>query len=86
MKSRQPPESGNRDQFSVRDVVASYDIEALALVPAYNRLSFEVIHAPVLDLLLDTSGCVLDVGAGSGRDVDAEVILPISAEVKIPSC
>ena len=38
------------------------------LVPEYERLSFEAVHAPVLDLLPDTAGNVLDVGAGSGRD------------------
>ena len=33
-----------------------------------KRLSFEKIHAPVLDLVPESAGCVLDVGAGSGRD------------------
>ena len=48
--------------------MASYDVGARALVPEYERLSFEEIHAPVLDLLPESAGCVLDVGAGSGRD------------------
>ena len=26
------------------------------------------MHAPVLDLLPDSAGCILDVGAGTGRD------------------
>ena len=52
--SRQSPESGSRhDEFGVRDVVASYDVEARTLVPEYERLSFEEVHEPepVLDRL-----------------------------------
>ena len=54
--------------FEVRDVVASYDVGAPTLVPEYESLSFEGIHAPVLDLLPEGAGCILDVGAGTGRD------------------
>ena len=69
MTSRQPPASGSRhDRFGVRDVVASYDVGARTLVPELERLSFDEIHAPVLDLLAESTGCVLDVGADSGRD------------------
>ena len=68
MTSRQPPESASHDEFSVRDVVAGYDVEAGTLGPEYERLSFEDIHAPILDLLPESAGCILDVGAGSGRD------------------
>ena len=68
MTSRQPPESDSRDRFSVLDVVASYDVKARLLVPEYESLPFEEIHAPVCDLLPDSAGCILDVGAGSGRD------------------
>ena len=57
-----------RDTFGVRDVVASYDVGAPALVPEYESLSFEDVHAPVFDLLPDSAGCILDVGAGTGRD------------------
>ena len=57
-----------QDAFGVRDVVASYDVGAPALVPEYESLSFEDIHAAVLDLLPDSAGCILDVGAGTGRD------------------
>ena len=65
----EPSGPGDRqDAFGVRDVVASYDIGAPTLVPEYERLSFEEIHAAVLDLLPDSAGCVLDVGAGTGRD------------------
>ena len=57
-----------QDTFGVRDVVASYDVGAPTLVPEYESLSFEDIHAQVLDLLPDCAGCILDVGAGTGRD------------------
>ncbi len=70
-KDRYPETSipGDRqDAFGVRDVVASYDVGAPTLVPKYESLSFEEIHAPVLDLLPDSAGCILDVGAGTGRD------------------
>ncbi len=58
-KDRYPETSvpGDRqDTFGVRDVVASYDVGAPTLVPEYERLSFEEIHAPVLDLLPDSAG------------------------------
>ena len=70
-KGRYPESSvpgDRRDTFGVRDVVASYDVGAPALVPEYERLSFEDIHASVLDLLPESAGCILDVGAGTGRD------------------
>ena len=70
-KDRYPESSGpgdHHDAFGVRDVVPSYDVGAPALVPEYERLSFEEIHAPVLDLLPESTGCILDVGAGTGRD------------------
>ena len=70
-KDRYPESSapGDRqDAFGVRDVVASYDVGAPALVPEYENLSFEEIHASVLDLLPESTGCILDVGAGTGRD------------------
>ena len=57
-----------QDTFGVRDVVASYDVGASALVPEYESLPFEEIHAAVLDLLPDSAGCIFDVGAGTGRD------------------
>ena len=67
--SRNSSESdGRHDRFGVRNVVADYDAEASTLVPEYERLPFEEIHAPVLDLVPESAGCVLDVGAGSGRD------------------
>ncbi|MYI89951.1 MAG: methyltransferase domain-containing protein, partial [Gammaproteobacteria bacterium] len=56
------------DGFSVEDVVAAYDAEASRLKSEYERFSFEEIHSAVLDLVPDTSGFVLDIGAGTGRD------------------
>ena len=68
-QSRRSIVSGDqRDKFEVRDVVASYDVGARVLANEYERLSFEEVHAPVLDLLPDSASCILDVGAGSGRD------------------
>ena len=58
-KDRYPETStpGDRqDTFGVRDVVASYDVGAQTLVPEYESLSFEEIHASVLDLLPDSAG------------------------------
>lgn len=65
---REPKSKRSRIEFEVRDVVSGYDIGARALVSEYERISFEQVHAPVLDLLPQSAGCVLDVGAGSGRD------------------
>ena len=48
--------------------MTSYDVGASTIVPELERFSFEEIHAPVLDLLPESAGCVLDVGADSGRD------------------
>jgi len=55
-------------EFEVHDVVAGYDSAATALVPEYERVSFENVHAPVLKWLPQSPAWVLDVGAGSGRD------------------
>ena len=59
---------GNRADFTVRDVVAAYELAAPRLVPKYESLTFEQIHHPVVDLVPKSGVCVLDVGAGSGRD------------------
>ena len=56
------------DGFSVEDVVAAYDAEASRLTIEYERFSFDEIHSAVLDLVPDTPGFVLDIGAGTGRD------------------
>jgi SAM-dependent methyltransferase len=47
---------------------SAYDCEAESLVTRYESVAFEEIHGAVLDLLPDTAGLVLDIGAGSGRD------------------
>lgn len=65
---RQSKSSADQDLFGVRDVVASYNLAADDLVPDYERRCFEDVHAPVLDLIPESVGTVLDVGAGSGRD------------------
>ena len=39
-----------------------------SFIAATEALSFETLHAPYLDLIPTTPGCVLDVGAGIGRD------------------
>ena len=62
------PTNYDRDHFTVRDVVASYNAGAPTLAPGYEDLPFEQVHASVLDLLPDQGACVLDMGAGSGRD------------------
>ena len=68
-QSRRSIGSGDQqDKFEVRDVVASYDVGARVLANEYESLSFEEVHAPVVDLLPQSAGCILDVGAGSGRD------------------
>ena len=73
MTSRQRPESAGHDEFSVCDVVAGYDVAAGTLGPEYECLSFEEIHAPILDLLPESAGCVLDAArfAGKGHKVVA---------------
>lgn len=65
-KWREEPD--NRAEFTVRDVIAAYDLAAQRLVPEYESLTFEQVHNPVFDLIPRSGICVLDVGAGSGRD------------------
>ena len=48
-------------------LISRYDTDAELLAAQYERLRFEDVHAPLLDLL-PGSGAILDVGAGSGRD------------------
>ena len=45
-----------------------YETNARQLVEQYESLSFEEVHAGILDLLPQPGGAVLDVGSGSGRD------------------
>jgi SAM-dependent methyltransferase len=46
-----------------------YEQHAARLVSQYESLAFEDVHAGLLDLLPAPGATVLDVGAGSGRDV-----------------
>jgi hypothetical protein len=43
----------------------AYDRQASALAELYESLSFEDCHRDMLDLVPETPGGVLDVGAGS---------------------
>jgi len=75
-RTSSPPSAQDRSEydnpeypeFEVHDVVAGYDSAATALVPEYEGVSFENVHAPVLKWLPQSPAWVLDVGAGSGRD------------------
>jgi SAM-dependent methyltransferase len=55
----------------VQAVVDFYDEFAGTLASAYDRVSFEAVHGPLLHHLTAPPGAVLDVGAGSGRDANA---------------
>lgn len=48
--------------------IPHYDQHAARLVSQYESLSFEEVHALLLDLLPPPGATVLDIGAGSGRD------------------
>ncbi|MDE0129055.1 MAG: class I SAM-dependent methyltransferase [Gammaproteobacteria bacterium] len=56
------------ESFKVRDVVAAYNTNAPELFDGYERIPFGSVHRQVADLLPESCGNVLDVGAGSGRD------------------
>lgn len=45
-----------------------YDANAHHLATGYKRLSFETVHAWLLERVPERPGLILDVGAGSGRD------------------
>ena len=45
-----------------------YDRDAESLAARYESKTFEQVHEDVLDLVPDSDGIVLDIGAGSGRD------------------
>lgn len=48
--------------------IPHYEQHAARLVEQYESLSFEAVHASLLELLPPAGAAVLDVGAGSGRD------------------
>lgn len=56
------------ESFRVRDVLAAYNAAAPRLFEDYERIPSASVHRQVADLLPKSSGNVLDVGAGSGRD------------------
>ena len=43
---------GNRADFTVRDVIAAYELAAPRLVLEYESLTFEQVHHPIFDLVL----------------------------------
>lgn len=49
--------------------VEFYDRFATDLAPCYDKVLFEAVHGPMLHHLPRAPADVLDVGAGSGRDV-----------------
>jgi SAM-dependent methyltransferase len=49
-------------------VIPHYEQHAARLVDQYESLSFQDVHAGLLDMLPAPGATVLDVGAGSGRD------------------
>lgn len=49
-------------------LIPHYEQHASRLVEQYESLSFQEVHASLLDLLPPPGGTVLDIGAGSGRD------------------
>jgi len=48
-----------------------YSAEAPVLIPRYEALKFDDVHAGLLDLYPPPPSRVLDVGAGTGRDASA---------------
>src|SRR5687768_12696850 len=52
-------------------LTSTYNRKAPALVRRYESLSFEEVHASILDLVPPPPARALDVGAGSGRDAAA---------------
>jgi protein-L-isoaspartate O-methyltransferase len=49
-------------------IISHYEKNAGQLVEQYESLSFEDVHAGLLDLLPEPGALILDIGAGSGRD------------------
>ena len=52
-----------------------YNESAMTLAPAYDKVSFQAVHGPLLHYLPAPPAALLDVGAGSGRDAVALEIL-----------
>jgi SAM-dependent methyltransferase len=49
----------------------SYAENAAALAVLYEGLAFDDVHRDILHLIPATRGCILDIGAGTGRDAAA---------------
>lgn len=49
-------------------VLEGYDRIAADLFERYDALDTRVVNAPILHLVPETPACILDVGAGTGRD------------------
>lgn len=50
------------------DLISDYDLRVEELVPKYESIQFEDVHAPLIPHLPEPPASVLDIGAGSGRD------------------
>jgi SAM-dependent methyltransferase len=49
---------------------AYYEDEAASLFQKYEGITFEQVHADLINVLPSMPGSALDIGAGSGRDAD----------------
>lgn len=54
--------------LTLMSTIPHYEHNAQRLVHQYESLTFEVVHAGLLDLLPELGKTILDVGAGSGRE------------------
>lgn len=54
--------------MQARDTSQAYNDRAVELAARYESLKFEEVHSELLDLIPQSTGVLLDVGAGSGRD------------------
>ena len=52
----------------IRDIASIIGFTQVAVTAAYEALDPEQLHGWMRDLLLNTPGLVLDLGAGTGRD------------------
>jgi SAM-dependent methyltransferase len=60
---------------SSADAVEFYHRSATAFAPSYESVSFDDVHGALLRHLPAAAACVLDVGAGTGRDARALALL-----------
>lgn len=57
----------------LQNAITFYKRNATKLAEKYEILDFEEVHPDLIEFLSESPGCVLDVGAGSGRDARALV-------------